>query len=101
MTTVGDEPLWKAPLRLIHQRLVPAINDFTRSEEFAALTAIRHRSTNVVGRYLERTSRRALHLANLPAASDVNRLLTEIAKLEREVRTLRKQLSAESPTTGD
>lgn len=101
MTTVANEPLWKAPLRFVQERLVPALNDFTRSEEFAALAAIRQRSTNVVGRYLERTSRRALHLANLPAASDVNRLLAQIANLEHEVRTLRNHLSAEPPTTDD
>ena len=40
----------------------------------------------------ERMSRQMLHTFNLPAGSDVNRLLTQIAKLEREVRELRKQL---------
>jgi phage host-nuclease inhibitor protein Gam len=33
-----------------------------------------------------------LHLLNLPAGSDVNRLLVQIAALEREVRELRKRL---------
>ena len=101
MTAGESEPLWSAPFRLMQQRLVPAINDFARSEEFAAITAIRQRSTNALARYLEQNSRRTLHLLNLPAASDVNRLLAQIAKLEREVRSLRNQLGLATNQTED
>jgi len=43
-------------------------------------------------RAAEAPSRRLLHLLNLPAGSDVNRLLVQIAALEREVRELRKRI---------
>ena len=36
--------------------------------------------------------RRAWHLVNLPAGSDVNRLLDEIATLQRQVRDLEKRI---------
>ena len=81
-----------APVRLVADRVGPALDGFTRSEEFAALTAIRTRARQQAGRQLERTSRRLFHLVNLPAASDINRLLRQIALVEREVRELRKQL---------
>lgn len=81
-----------APVRLLTDRVGPALDGFARSEEFAALTAIRTRARQEAGRQLERTSRRLFHLVNLPAASDINRLLRQIALVEREVRELRKQL---------
>jgi hypothetical protein len=38
-----------------------------------------------------------LHALNLPAGSDINRLLTQIAYVEREVRDLRKVIADETP----
>lgn len=81
-----------APVRVVTDRVGPALDGFTRSDEFAALTAIRTRTRHEAGRRLERASRRLFHLVNLPAASDINRLLRQIALVEREVRELRKQL---------
>lgn len=89
-----------APVRLLADRVGPALDGFTRSEEFAALTAIRTRARQEAGRQLERTSRRLFHLVNLPAASDINRLLRQIALVEREVRELRKRLDDEPTTEG-
>jgi hypothetical protein len=45
----------------------------------------------VIGR-TERTSRQILHAFNLPAASDVNRLLTQIALVEHRIREVRDEL---------
>ena len=49
----------------------------------------------------ERASRHVLHAMNLPAGSDVRRLLTQIAMVEREVRELSKALSDERRPVGD
>ena len=46
----------------------------------------------VVVRTTEAPSRRLLHLFNLPAGSDINRMLVQIASLERELRELRKSV---------
>jgi polyhydroxyalkanoate synthesis regulator phasin len=43
-------------------------------------------------RTLESVSRRLLHLLNLPAGSDIRRLREQIARLERQVVALSKDL---------
>lgn len=45
-------------------------------------------------RTFERSTRRLLHLVNLPTGSDVKRLHEQIWALEREIRDLKKRLSA-------
>ncbi|MET8430432.1 hypothetical protein [Nocardia sp. NPDC004860] len=45
-----------------------------------------------VANTVERASRRLLHAFNLPAGSDINRVLTQIASLERSVRKLNNAL---------
>ena len=85
-------PKWKQAFDIVEKTIGPRLNAFARSEEFATLAALNRRGQVEVSRRLEHASRRALHVMNLPAGSDMNRLLTQIAHLEREVRELRKQL---------
>ena len=63
------------------------------------MAALGRRAQTKVGPAVsEQASRRVLHSLNLPAGSDVNRLLGQIALLEREVRDLRKELEQPPPT---
>jgi len=89
----SSSPLWKQLFDAVDQRLSPTINDMARSEDAAALAALGRRGRSELDRRMEQASRRALHLLNLPAGSDVNRLLEHIARLEREVRDLRNLLT--------
>ena len=84
--------LWKRLFDAVDERVSPAVDEFARSDELMTLTAVAERGRDFVARRFERTSRRALHLLNLPAGSDVNRLLDHIARLEREVAALRARL---------
>ena len=68
------------------------VHDVARREDFATMAALTKRTQSQFGRLTERFSRRLLHAFNLPAGSDVNRLLAQIALLEREVRDLRKEV---------
>jgi hypothetical protein len=90
---VAEHPLWKQAFDAVDRRLGPRINELARSDDVATIAALAQRGRGEFGRRLEQTSRRALHLLNLPAASDVNRLLAHIARLEREVSDLRHQLA--------
>ncbi len=89
----SSSPLWKQLFDAVDQRLSPTINEMARSEDAAALAALGRRGRSELDRRMEQASRRALHLLNLPAGSDVNRLLEHIARLEREVRDLRNLLT--------
>jgi hypothetical protein len=62
------------------------------SEQFAIAAGIVTRVQRTARRSAERTTRRLLHLANLPAGSDVTRLLNEIGALQAQVRELSRQV---------
>ncbi len=91
-----SQPTWKQVFDSVEKVIGPRINGVVRSEEFATLVALNKRGQVELTRRLEQLSRRTLHVLNLPAGSDVNRLLTHIASLEREVRDLRKEISNNS-----
>ena len=100
----SSPPAWKQLFDAAERTVGSRINDFARSENYAILVGLATRLQREAADRSERVSRQFLHLANLPAGSDVNRLLTQIAKLEREVRELRKQIEddaapARRPTT--
>jgi len=80
-----NQPAWKRLFDALDRTVGTRINDFARSEDFATLAALGHRIETRYSEVSERVSRRMLHSMNLPAGSDVNRLLTQIALLEREV----------------
>jgi hypothetical protein len=86
-------PPWKRLFDTLDRTLLARVNELAQSEEVAALAVLGHRSRTGLGNFTEHTSRRVLHALNLPAGSDVNRLLAHIAGLEREVRDLRKELT--------
>jgi hypothetical protein len=85
-------PSWKQVFDTVDRNLGTKLNDFARSENFAIIAGLVSRSRTELASRSQRSSRQVLHLLNLPAASDVNRLLAQIGLLEREVRELRKQL---------
>ena len=89
----SSSPLWKKVFDALDERLSPAINEMAQSEDAATLVALGRRGRSEFDRRMEQASRRTLHLLNLPAGSDVNRLLEHIARLEREVRDLRNALT--------
>jgi hypothetical protein len=85
-------PSWKQVFDAADRTLGGRVNEFARGENFAILAGLVTRSRSELAERSERASRQALHLLNLPAGSDVKRLLAQIGLLEREVRDLRKQL---------
>jgi polyhydroxyalkanoate synthesis regulator phasin len=90
-------PRWKRLFDTLDRTVGTRVNELAQSEEVAALTVLGHRSRTGLAHFTEHTSRRVLHALNLPAGSDVNRLLSHIASLEREVRDLRNEL-ADNPS---
>jgi hypothetical protein len=72
----------------------------TRTEGFAVTVGLLRTAQRDIARRSERASRHLLHLFNLPAGSDVTRVLAHIASLEREVRELRKASEGAGPKGG-
>ena len=88
----SDAPSWKQLFDAADRTVGTKVNDFARSENFAILAGLVGRAGSDLTGRSERFSRQVLHLFNLPAGSDVNRLLAQIGMLEREVRELRKRI---------
>ncbi|MFW0797804.1 hypothetical protein AAFP30_28650 [Gordonia sp. CPCC 205515] len=59
-----------------------------QSEAVEISLGLAQRATGTFTQTVERSSRRFMHAFNLPAASDINRILIHVASLERTVRTL-------------
>jgi hypothetical protein len=83
-------PLWQRYLNGLDRIIAPPLEGVFRHEAFGLAAALSKRAGSDVKARAERLSRRGLHALNLPAASDINRLLSEIAYVERQLRILSK-----------
>ena len=89
-----EPPLWRQAFDAVDKRVTGPVEAGVRSEAFVdALTLALRMQARVQGG-IERRTRRALHLVNLPAASDLKLLREQIAALQREVRQLSRDLDA-------
>ena len=89
---MADAPVWRQVVARADEVVGPWANEVVRGEAFAIASGLAARSQRDLRSAAERLSRRAWHLLNLPAGSDVNRLLAEIASLQRQVRDLDKRV---------
>jgi hypothetical protein len=85
-------PLWlKLVLRaerLVGERVESAVHSATY---FEVTTRVK-RSTNKATGTVEGVSRRILHLANLPAGTDIRRVREQLSRMERRLVELSKEL---------
>jgi hypothetical protein len=72
--------------------VLATLEDMVRSEPVALGLAVLVRVRRGLAARAERTSRHLLHALNLPAGSDIRRLLTQGAAVERQVQELGKCL---------
>ncbi len=84
--------MWRQGFDTVEQAVAPRLTEVVNSEQFAIAAGIVTRVQRSARRSAERTTRRLLHLANLPAGSDVTRLLNEIGALQAQVRELSRQV---------
>ena len=90
-------PLWRRAFDSGERLLAGPLEDLVQHEAFGVAVTIANRGLVATRSHAERASRRVLHALNVPAASDVNRLLNHIADVEREVRRLRQAITSGTP----
>jgi len=90
----GRTPLWRRAFDAVEKPLGDTLASGARSGAFADLLAVGLRVNRRLQREVERRTRRALHLVNLPAATDVRRLSQQVTDLQRQVRSLERELAA-------
>lgn len=86
------KPLWKRLFDTVEKAAAPVMADATASPDFAEIVKVGIKISRDMNKQAEALSRRALHALNLPAASDMAYLKTQIGSLEAEIRTLRRTL---------
>ena len=88
-------PKWRQTFDAIEREVTPRLDTVIRSEQFAVATGLAAQVQRRVAKQAARNTRRVLHMLNLPAGTDVTRLLNEIGQLKAQVRTLSSQIEAQ------
>jgi hypothetical protein len=87
----GDQPLWLRGVLRVERAIGKPVEKAVRSERYfdvvTKTTRVRRKAVGAA----EGVSRRALHLLNLPAGSDIRRVRQQLARMERQI----DQLSVE------
>jgi hypothetical protein len=86
-------PTWRRAFDTVERGVGMPLERLVRSERFFDVVTLATRSRSGVNRQLERVSRRALHLLNIPTATDVRRLSDQVNRMDRRVVAMRKDLS--------
>jgi polyhydroxyalkanoate synthesis regulator phasin len=84
-------PLWRQAFDAAERALAGPAETAVRSELFNDALAAGLHARRRAQREVERRTRRLLHTANVPTATDVRLLSEQVASLQREVRRLRRE----------
>jgi hypothetical protein len=85
-------PAWRQGFDSLERHVAPRIEAVVQSEQFAVAVGLAARVQRAVEGEMARTTRRVLHRLNLPAGTDVSRILNEIGQLRVQVRALTADL---------
>lgn len=88
----ADRPVWLRGLLKLERAIGQPLEAAIQSDRFlAGITLLTHLRSGTV-RSLDAFSSKGLHAMNLPAYSDLRRLRDQLARLDRELRGVAKQL---------
>lgn len=94
MAAQPDTPPWRQGFDAVERQLSPVLEGLVQSEQFAVAVGLAARVQRAMQDQASRSTRRVLHALNLPAGTDVTRILNELGQLKRQVRELSSQLDA-------
>ena len=91
-----DIPGWRRAFNVVERTVSPRVEALVHTDEFARMAAVVARARRQVGNRANAIAARVLHLMNLPAGTDVQRLRIQVGALDREVRRLSLQLDRDA-----
>lgn len=100
-------PRWRQGYDAVEREVAPRLDAVVRSDQFAHAVGLLAHLQHLAREQVARSTRQALHLLNLPAASDVTRVLNELGRLEQQVRELSHRIDEQEvnadaePARGD
>ena len=89
---MADSPLWRRAFDSVERPLGRTLDRVVQTGAYADLVATSWKLAARARRDFERTSTWALHLWNVPAATDLDRLARQVAHVERQVRDLSREV---------
>ena len=98
---MSGAPWWQRAVVGAQSWATPVLRSAVDRQEVTGAIALLQSLRVTVTRTTEGPSRELLHLLNLPAGSDVTRMLVQIASMEREIRELRKRIEDQQDGTDE
>lgn len=99
---MSDKPWLRQLYDGVERRIAPPLEEFVRTDRYVGLTTAVGQVQGLVTGGIRTATTRLWHLVNLPAGTDVQSLRRQVGALDREVRRLTLQLSAqETPARPD
>ena len=92
-------PLWRQGYDALESSVGPQLEQLVASDEFSRALGVLTQLRREFEQRASRTTRHVLHRLNLPAGTDMTRLLNEIGELKKQVRKLSEQLAASEQQT--
>lgn len=89
--SMSAKPLWLRAVIRLERAVGEPFEAAVRTETYFDLMTKVTRTTKTVKRKASGASTRGLHLLNLPAGSDVQRLREQLARMERRLNQLSEQ----------
>ena len=100
-----SKPLWRKGFDSVERAIGAPLESVVRSELYFDLVALSTRARNGAFSKVEQLSVGTLHLINLPAGTDIRKLREQIARMERSMAQLAKQIDdaarSETPPASD
>jgi hypothetical protein len=93
MSSSNDVPLWLEAVRRFERAVGVPIESAVRSDAYFDLMTQGNRVRTRMTRSFEDFSEQWLHLFNMPAASEVRRLREQLARVERQLNRVAKDLA--------
>jgi len=93
---MSDKPAWRWTYDAVETTVTPWVEAVVHTGEFASSTTLLARTRRQVGDQVNGVAARFLHLFNLPARTDIQRLRRQVGALDREVRRLSAELDQQA-----
>src|SRR4051795_8816159 len=87
-----DPPLWLTLVLRLERAVGGPVEAAVHSDVYFDVVAEVNRGTRKVTGAMESVSRRALHLLNLPAGTDIRRVREQLARMDRRLLQMAKEL---------
>jgi hypothetical protein len=89
----GNQPLWLRVVLRVERAIGEPVESAVRSDTYFNLVSTTTRVRRKAGGAAEGVSRRALHMLNLPAGSDIRRVRQQLARMERRLNELSDEVA--------